>query len=145
MDLFMPKKSSNAEGGHACRYPADRYDYSRQEPQQPVPLPLLGGPMAGSDTVMAALKRAKQDEKTHAIVLYVNSGGGSALASDLIWREVATSEKPVVVVMDEYAASGGYYVATHAKHIVASPYTLTGSIGVVSGKPVLRDLLPATA
>ncbi|WP_217612390.1 S49 family peptidase, partial [Deinococcus sp. GbtcB9] len=62
-----------------------------------------------------------------------------ALASDLIWREVATSEKPVVVAMGEYAASGGYYVAPHAKTIVASPYTLTGSIGVDSGKPVLTE------
>lgn len=104
----------------------------------PLPLPLLGGPMAGSDTVVAALKRAKEDKHTKAIVVYVNSGGGSALASDLMHREIATSEKPVVVVMGEYAASGGYYLAAGAKRIVASPYTLTGSIGVVMGKPVMQ-------
>jgi len=140
LDLFMPKKPSNAKAGRIAVIPLIGTIIPGKSRNNPVPLPLLGGPMAGSDTVTAALKRAKQDEKTKAIVLYVNSGGGSALASDLIWREVATSEKPVVVVMDEYAASGGYYVATHAKHIVASPYTLTGSIGVVSGKPVMRDL-----
>lgn len=104
----------------------------------PLPLPLLGGPMAGSDTVVGALKRAKDDKHTKAIVVYVNSGGGSALASDLMWREIETSDKPVVVVMGEYAASGGYYLAAGADHIVASPYTLTGSIGVVSGKPVME-------
>lgn len=104
----------------------------------PLPLPLLGGPMAGSDTVVAALKRAKEDKHTKAIVVYVNSGGGSALASDLMHREIATSEKPVVVVMGEYAASGGYYLAAGAKKIIASPYTITGSIGVVSGKPIME-------
>ncbi|WP_135227994.1 signal peptide peptidase SppA [Deinococcus fonticola] len=104
----------------------------------PLPLPLMGGPMAGSDTVVAALKRAKADKHTKAIVVYVNSGGGSALASDLMHREIATSEKPVVVVMGEYAASGGYYLAAGAKKIIASPYTITGSIGVVTGKPVMQ-------
>lgn len=104
----------------------------------PVPLPLLGGPQAGSDTVVAALKRAKADKTTKAIVVYVNSGGGSALASDLMHREIVTSEKPVVVVMGEYAASGGYYLAAGADRIIASPYTVTGSIGVVSGKPVMQ-------
>ncbi len=102
------------------------------------PLPLVGGPMAGADTFVAALKRAKEDKATKAIVVYVNSGGGSALASDLMHREIVTSDKPVVVVMGEYAASGGYYLAAGADRIIASPYTVTGSIGVVSGKPVME-------
>lgn len=105
----------------------------------PLPLPLLGGPMVGSDTVVAALRRAKEDKPTKAIVVYVNSGGGSALASDLMWREIQTSEKPVVVVMGDTAASGGYYLAAGADRIIASPYTVTGSIGVVAGKPVLEQ------
>ncbi|MFC4425665.1 signal peptide peptidase SppA [Deinococcus navajonensis] len=138
MDLLMPRKS-NAKAGRVAVVPVIGTIVPGKSRNNPVPLPLMGGPMAGSDTVVAALKRAKEDPKTKAIVLYVNSGGGSALASDLMWREVATSDKPVVVVMGEYAASGGYYVATHARHIVASPYTLTGSIGVVSGKPVMRE------
>lgn len=111
---------------------------SGKSKNNPIPLPLMGGPMAGSDTVVAALKRAKEDKATKAIVVYVNSGGGSALASDLMHREIQTSEKPVVVVMGEYAASGGYYLAAGADKIIASPYTLTGSIGVVSGKPVMQ-------
>lgn len=107
------------------------------------PLPLFGGVSAGSDTVVAALKRAGQDKQTKAVVLYVDSGGGSALASDLIWREVSVLGeklgKPVVAVMGSVAASGGYWVLASAKCVIASPYTITGSIGVVSGKPVLEE------
>lgn len=139
VDLLMPGKPSNPKAGRIAVVPVIGTIVTGKSKNNPIPLPLMGGPMAGSDTVVAALKRAKEDKTTKAVVLYVNSGGGSALASDLMWREVATSEKPVVVVMGEYAASGGYYVATHAKHVVASPYTLTGSIGVVSGKPVLTE------
>lgn len=139
VDLLMPSKPANPKAGRIAVVPVIGTIVTGKSRNNPLPLPLLGGPQAGSDTVVAALKRAKEDKTTKAVVLYVNSGGGSALASDLMWREVATSEKPVVVVMGEYAASGGYYVATHAKHIVASPYTLTGSIGVVSGKPVLTE------
>ncbi|RTR30793.1 S49 family peptidase [Deinococcus radiophilus] len=105
----------------------------------PLPLPFTGGPSAGSDTVIAALRHAKEDETTKAIVLYVNSGGGSALASDLIWREVLTSKKPVVAVMGNMAASGGYYVLAAADWVMASPYTVTGSIGVVAGRPVTEE------
>ncbi|GAA5532946.1 S49 family peptidase [Deinococcus aluminii] len=138
IDLLMPRRG-NAKAGRVAVVSLVGTIVPGKSRNSPLPLPLLGGPMAGSDTVVAALKHAKKDDKTKAIVLYVNSGGGSALASDLIWREVATSEKPVIAVMGEYAASGGYYVLTHARHVVASPYTLTGSIGVVSGKPVLRE------
>lgn len=137
LDLLMPQKPSQPKGGRVAVVSVVGTIVTGKSRNNP--LPLLGGPQAGSDTVVAALRRAKKDERTKAIVLYVDSGGGSALASDLIWREVATSEKPVVAVMGEYAASGGYYVLTHAKRVIASPYTLTGSIGVVSGKPVMRE------
>lgn len=103
------------------------------------PLPFLPGPIAGADTVVAALRKAERDERTKAIVLFVDSGGGSALASDVIGRAVARCTKPVVAVMGEVAASGGYYVLAQADHVVASPFTLTGSIGVVVGKPVLTE------
>lgn len=103
------------------------------------PVPVVPGPRAGSDTVVAALRKADRDENTAAILLYVDSPGGSALASDLIDRAVARCRKPVVAVMGEVAASGGYYVSARAGHIVASPFTLTGSIGVVAGKPVLAE------
>lgn len=104
------------------------------------PSPLFGGATAGSDTVVAALRKADRDPDVRAIVLHVDSGGGSALASDLIDREVRRASKPVVAVMGEVAASGGYYVAAHATKILASPYTITGSIGVVAGKAVLAEL-----
>ncbi|TDE99007.1 S49 family peptidase [Occultella glacieicola] len=103
------------------------------------PVPVLGGPRAGSDTVVAALRRADRDEHTKAIVLFVDSGGGSALASDVIHRAVVACRKPVVAVMGSVAGSGGYYVLAGADHVLASPFTLTGSIGVVIGKPVLTE------
>ena len=83
-----------------------------------------------------AFKKARTDDTVRAVVLRVNSPGGSALASDLIWREVVLTqrEKPVVVSMGDVAASGGYYIAMAAGTIVAQPSTLTGSIGVFGGK-----------
>ncbi len=104
--------------------------------------PLSGG--MGSDTISAALRAAAADETAHAIVLRVNSPGGSYVASDTIWREVVRARsagKPVVVSMGDVAASGGYYISMAADAIVAQPGTVTGSIGVLSGKPVLSELL----
>ncbi|MBO0820897.1 MAG: signal peptide peptidase SppA, partial [Nocardiopsaceae bacterium] len=97
----------------------------------------------GSDTVSAALRAAAADDKARAIVLRVNSPGGSATASDVIWREVVrvrAAGKPVVVSMGDVAASGGYFISAPADAIVTQPGTLTGSIGVILGKPVLREL-----
>ncbi len=105
--------------------------------------PLSGGAM-GSDTISAALRAATADDAAHAIVLRVNSPGGSYVASDTIWREVVRARnagKPVVVSMGDVAASGGYFIAMAADAIIAQPGTVTGSIGVLSGKPVLSDLL----
>ncbi len=108
----------------------------------PVPLPLPFEAQAGAETLTQALRRAEADERIAAVILHVESPGGSALASDLIWREVRRlrERKPVVVLMGQQAASGGYYVAAPANHIVARPTTLTGSIGIWGGKPVLRGL-----
>src|SRR6516164_7423102 len=97
----------------------------------------------GSDTMAAALRAAGADERARAVVLRVNSPGGSATASDVIWREVVrirAAGKPVVVSMGDVAASGGYFISAPADVIVAQPGTITGSIGVILGKPVLRDL-----
>ena len=97
----------------------------------------------GSDTVSAALRAAAADEGARAVVLRVNSPGGSAIASDVIWREVVrvrAAGKPVVVSMGDVAASGGYFISAPADVIVAQPATITGSIGVIMGKPVLQDL-----
>jgi protease IV len=102
----------------------------------------LGGNSIGSDTVAAALRSATSDDRVRAVLLRVNSPGGSAVASDTIWREVVrtrTAGKPVVVSMSDVAASGGYYISMAADVIVAQPGTLTGSIGVILGKPVFEE------
>jgi protease-4 len=103
----------------------------------------LGSSTAGGDTIAAALREAAADDSVSAIVLRVDSPGGSVSASETIWREVNRARergKPVVVSMGSVAASGGYYVAAGADAIVANPGTITGSIGVITGKLVVRDL-----
>ena len=101
------------------------------------------GRLVGSDSVGAALRAASIDEHIRAVVLRIDSPGGSAVASDSIWRAVCRvrdAGKPVVVSMGAAAASGGYYIACPADVIVALPSTLTGSIGVFGGKIVVREL-----
>ncbi|MFI6387776.1 signal peptide peptidase SppA [Nonomuraea sp. NPDC050547] len=102
-----------------------------------------GGGAMGSDTIAAALRAARRDEHVKAVVFRVDSPGGSYVASDTVWREVVLTRKtkPVIVSMGDVAASGGYFVAMAADVIVAQPGTLTGSIGVFGGKPVLSELL----
>ncbi len=99
-----------------------------------------GDQSIGSDTVAKALNDAAADKTIKAIVLRVDSPGGSGLASDIIWRavETANQKKPVVVSMSDVAASGGYYISASASKIIAQPSTITGSIGVLAGKPVMR-------
>ena len=95
----------------------------------------------GSETTSRAIKEAREDKNVKAIVFRINSGGGSALASDVIWRETILTkkaQKPLVVSMGDYAASGGYYIACAADSIVANPTTLTGSIGVFGMVPNLQ-------
>ena len=102
----------------------------------PLPVPLLGAYLAGHETVARAFRTAERSPFIKAVVFHVESGGGSAVASDLIWREAERVQrsKPVVVFMGNVAGSGGYYVACGSAHIVAGATTLTGSIGVVAGK-----------
>ncbi len=102
----------------------------------------LTGEMTGSDTVVKAVNDAAKDTSIKAIILRVDSPGGSALASDLMWYAIenAKTKKPVVVSMADVAASGGYYIACNANKIVAEPTTITGSIGLFMGKPVVSGL-----
>jgi protease-4 len=95
-----------------------------------------GGFVMGGDSVASDIRRARQDSSIRAIILRVDSGGGSAVASEVIRREVelARKVKPVVVSMSDVAASGGYWIAMGANKIVANPDTITGSIGVLIGK-----------
>ncbi|AMV26140.1 Protease 4 [Gemmata sp. SH-PL17] len=101
---------------------------------------LLGGQSVGSDTIVEAIRDAEKNPTVKAIVLRVDSPGGSALASDVIWRALAVCKKPVVASMGDVAASGGYYVCMNARRIFAEPGTLTGSIGVFGMKIVTGKL-----
>jgi protease-4 len=102
-----------------------------------------GGGVVGSETVIEYLRKARADSAVKAIVLRIDSPGGSALASDVIWREVVLTknQKPLIASMSDVAASGGYYIAMPAHAIVAEPSTLTGSIGVVLTKFVIDGTL----
>lgn len=102
-----------------------------------------GPSSAGGDTIAAALREAGADDDVDAVVLRVDSPGGAVTGSETIWREVVRlreAGKPVVASMGSVAASGGYYVSMAADHIVANPGTITGSIGVITGKLVTRGL-----
>ncbi|MDP3893264.1 signal peptide peptidase SppA [Nocardioides sp.] len=104
----------------------------------------LSGPSVGSDTLGAALRAAGRADDVRAVVLRVDSPGGSYVASDAVRREIEAlraSGTPVVASMGTVAASGGYFIAMPCDRIVASPGTLTGSIGVLAGKQVLREAL----
>ena len=103
----------------------------------------LSGQTVGSDTLVDAFRKAAADDNIRAIVFRIDSPGGSALASDLIWRatQQARAKKPVIVSMSDVAGSGGYYIAAGGNEIVAQPATLTGSIGVVLAKPNVSGFL----
>src|SRR5688500_12452581 len=100
-----------------------------------------GEPTIGSDTVVKAINDARDDKSVKAIVLRVDSPGGSIYPSDFIWKAVeeAKRKKPVVVSMSDVAASGGYYISMGANKIVAEPLTITGSIGIYAYKPVVKE------
>jgi protease-4 len=102
--------------------------------------------MIGSDTVVKAVNDARENTAVKAIVLRVDSPGGSSVASDVIWRELMITRdqkpaRPLVTSMSDLAASGGYYIAMPGHVIVAQPATLTGSIGIYTGKIVVSDAL----
>jgi protease-4 len=104
--------------------------------------PLRGGQSIGSETLVKALRAARKNPDVDAVVLRVDSGGGSGLASDIIWYETVkvAAEKPLIVSMGDVAASGGYYIAVAGEKIFVEPLTITGSIGVVGMMPVIAKL-----
>ena len=97
----------------------------------------------GGDKISRVIRKVREDKKVKAVVFRINSGGGSALASEVIWREIALTakEKPVVSSFGDVAASGGYYIACASTKIVANPTTITGSIGVWAAIPNLKGLM----
>lgn len=114
---------------------------SRQPPID-LPIPFIGGAVAGHETINTLLRQAERQDRMAALIFHVDSGGGSALASDLIWRQIEriARKKPVVLFMGNVAASGGYYVGAAARHIVSQPGTITGSIGVLMGRFSIDEL-----
>lgn len=114
----------------------------KSSPGRGIPLPFFSSPAStGSETVAAQIQRAESDPSVKAIVLRVDSPGGSAVGSDEIYRAIGKVKKPVVVSMGDLAASGGYYVSCFGKKIFASPTTLTASIGVIGQIPFLHELV----
>lgn len=105
--------------------------------------PLLGIQTAGSYTIAESLKKVREDPSVSAVVLRIETGGGSAMAADVLWREVqlTATKKPVVVSMGSAAASGGYYIAAPGTYVYANPLTITGSIGIFFGKLDIAGLL----
>jgi protease-4 len=106
----------------------------------------VNGAVVGSDTMVEQIQRIREDDSIKAIVLRVDSPGGSSVASDVIWRELTITReqnpsRPIVASMSDLAASGGYYISMPADVIVAQPATLTGSIGIFGGKVVIGDTL----
>jgi protease-4 len=99
--------------------------------------------VAGSDTIRAFLDHADHSRTVRAIVLRVDSPGGSGMASDLIWRKLSVvgKKKPVVVSFGDVAASGGYYISAPASYILAESTSITGSIGVLAGKFIAKELI----
>jgi protease-4 len=106
-------------------------------------IPLLDMRLVGSYTIAEAVRDLRDDPSVRAVVLRIESPGGSSLASDVMWRELVllAKKKPLIVSMGTVAASGGYYVASASKHIFALPLTITGSIGVFYGKADVSGLL----
>src|SRR5258706_9556524 len=106
-------------------------------------IPLLGMKLVGSYTVAESIKKARENPLIGAVVLRIETGGGSAMAADVIWRELerTTKVKPVIVSMGGAAASGGYYIASPGTRVFANPPTLTGSIGIFYGMADVSELL----
>ncbi|MCA9958444.1 MAG: signal peptide peptidase SppA, partial [Anaerolineales bacterium] len=114
---------------------------SRQPPVD-LPLPFVGGDTAGEQTLLRLLRKAEAMDNMAALIFHVDSGGGSALASDLIGRQIQriARKKPVLVYMGNVAASGGYYVSAYGRHIMSQSGTITGSIGVIMGRVSMKGL-----
>ncbi len=112
------------------------------EPPIDLPIPFVGGERAGDQTVVRQVRALMKDESAAAVVLYIDSGGGAVVAAEAMTSalEQLAQQRPLVVYMNAVAGSGGYYVATPARWIVAQPGTITGSIGVITAKAVAGSL-----
>ncbi len=118
-------------------------DGESQQPPRDVPVPLMGGARMGSETVVRQLRHLMNEDDIAAVVVHINSRGGSATASEAMAAALSelAQTRPVVVCMGDVAASGGYYIATPAQWIIAQPGTITGSIGVIVAKVINNEML----
>jgi protease-4 len=119
-------------------------------PPVDLPIPFVGGERAGDQTIVRQVRALMKDERAAAVVLFIDSGGGAVVAAEAMTSALdeLAKTRPLVVYMNAVAASGGYYVATPARWIVAQPGTITGSIGVITAKPItggLREKLHVNA
>jgi protease-4 len=107
-----------------------------------LPIPFIGGERAGDVTVVRQIRAAMRDKQSAALVLFIDSGGGAVVSAEAMTSalEQVAKDRPLVVFMNGVAASGGYYVATPARWIVAQPGTITGSIGVITAKAIMGGL-----
>lgn len=112
------------------------------KPPIDIPIPFIGGERAGDITVVQQVRQVIKDKDAAAVILYVNSGGGAVIAGEAMRSALAelAQDRPLITYMDGVAASGGYYIATPSQWIIAQPGTITGSIGVLSAKPVTAGL-----
>ena len=143
--LLRPAPTARGRYVALIRIEGDIVDGRSQRPpfRSPLPLPLVFNPRAGDLTVVQQARSALADRRAGAVVLYVNSGGGSASASEAMSAALhkLAAKKPLIAAMGSTAASGGYYVSTPAHWVTAQPGTLTGSIGVLSGKVIAAGLM----
>ena len=144
-NLLRPVPTARGRYVALIRVEGDIVDGRSQRPpfRSPLPLPFVFNPRAGDLTVVQQARNALADRRAGAVVLYINSGGGSASASEAMAAALQklAAKKPLIAAMGSIAASGGYYVATPAQWITAQPGTLTGSIGVLSGKVIAAGLM----
>ncbi len=112
------------------------------KPPIDIPVPFIGGERVGDMTVVQQIRHIMEDEQAAAVILYINSVGGAVIAGEAMHSALAelAKKRPVITYMDSVAASGGYYITTPTQWIVAQPGTITGSIGVISAKPVTNGL-----
>jgi len=117
-------------------------DGTSRKPPVDLPIPFIGGERMGDQTVVQQVRQIMKDQSVGAVVLMIDSGGGSATASEAMTAALKqlAQDRPLVVCMGAVAASGGYYIATPAHRIICQPLTVTGSIGVINGKVIAGDL-----
>ncbi|MBA7535778.1 Protease 4 [subsurface metagenome] len=141
--LTIPRPPSSRKQIAIISVEGSIVDGKSKKPPLKLPIPIFGDVQAGDQTVVEQMRKVTKDKKVKAVVLHVNSGGGSASSSEAM-RSASielVKNKPVVVYFSDVAASGGYLIATGANWVVAQPMTLTGSIGVLAGKFVTQEAL----